>query len=111
MTTELRSIDELDRMLATHHKVLVCYSTPWATSENCLVEGRLESFRPQFPDISFFTINVDAVAGVADRERVLATPTLKGYFRGAPFGEGIGIEAAKIEDLLRELHFQPELES
>ncbi|KAF9168745.1 hypothetical protein DFQ26_000012 [Actinomortierella ambigua] len=111
MASELRSIDELDKTLANAHKVLVCYSTPWAASENSLVEKHLERFRPQFPDIAFFTVNVDAVGGVADRERVLATPTVQGYFRGAPFGEGIGIDAAKIEDLLRELHFQPELES
>ncbi|KAG0243780.1 hypothetical protein BGW41_001292 [Actinomortierella wolfii] len=111
MLKELHSIDDLDRTLATHHKVIMFYTTPWAADESKMAEKQLEDLSKQFPDIMFYYINVDAVAGVVDREKVNALPTIQGYYRGSPFGEGVGSDAAKIEDLLRELHFQPEVEA
>ena len=63
----------------------------------------VQAMAPQYPDVLFLKVDVDAAADAAEWAKISAMPTFKAYAHGAEIGEIVGASEEKLKALIQKL--------
>lgn len=100
MVKMIQSAEELKQLINGDQLVVIDFFAEWCGPCK-MIAPYIASLEPQFPNVIFVKVDVDALQQVAAEHEIMAMPTFHFYRKGQRLEEFRGANGPKLLELVR----------
>ncbi|AGO13466.1 AaceriACL131Wp [[Ashbya] aceris (nom. inval.)] len=101
MVSEIKSLSEFESAISSEKLVVVDFFATWCGPCK-MIAPMIEKFATQFEEASFYKVDVDAAAEVAQKYQITSMPTILYFKNGEAVDKVIGADVQSIRTKIQQ---------